>query len=189
MSNIIKHELRLMSNSGETIESLLRKDGIVSKRTVYRCHNRQGDVEGREIPSAVDMGLCDRETAYSGVDPEYMTMHDSACSKQYSDYEERVERNLREGWEIDPNGEDGDFRRLWDARVYESLALQPVAFMNGAMVWVAHYACNDKPAIAVSKRYPDMPFEYTETGECGDTYCHVMLKGGKEVENMNHPEP
>ncbi len=183
MSNYIHHVLTLKEGSDTILSDLIRKDNLITKRTIYR-YNRSGEVEGREIDNVLDMNMCDKTLAYQDVDKTYMTMIDSACNKNYSDYDERVKKNEARGWEVDPTFEDGKhFRRKWDKRVYDSLALEPVMFEGNSAEWYRAWTWNDLPATAISKFYPELTFEYSEYS-CGNIVCHCLMKNGETIKNL-----
>ena len=129
--------------------------------------------------------MCDKELAYRGIDrSSYITMYDRECKKENPEYEEHLKRNLAKGWEIDPAAEEGHFRRKWDKRAYDGLALEPVFLEGNSVIWyTATWTWNPLPAIAISKFYPDYVFEYSESSE-GRMLCHVLLKNGKTIRKL-----
>lgn len=175
MSVITTHCLSIKEGSSETIKNLLINDGIFDKHTVYR-YNREGDIEPRNVES-VDLGMCDKEIAYEGIDPVYAFM---------SDISKNNEKHLSKGWEIiKVEGTRTNFRKKWDETVYKSIGLVPACINEtyDELVWYLNYNYDDRPAFAISKKYPDITFEYRETTE-GKLRCHIIIKNGEVVENL-----
>ena len=101
-----------------------------------------------------------------------------------SDISENDERHIANGWEV-VSSKNGwtYFKKPWDKKVYDSLPLYPVSFNNdNVLCWIKNYGCDDTPAYAISKKYPNITFEYEEY--IADYIVHVLVKDGKVVEDL-----
>ena len=179
MSVITAHTLAIKDGTIEKLADILTRDKVFGTNTIYR-YNRDHKIEAREQES-IDLGICDIKIAYDDIDPDYQYM---------SDISEHNERHIANGWEkLKTEDAYTEFRKPWDKRVYDSLRYQCAFIPEGTdtLRWCLNYNYDDRPAYAISKKYPNITFDYKETCE-GDLVVHIWLKNGKVIKDFYDEE-
>ena len=177
MANTVRHELKIAEGSDMSLIDLLTENDLYGDRNVY-LYNRDFKPEGRYLSSVLDMSSLDKDIVYRGTNENFEVKNlrmDSETEEHF------IERHKAKGLSFDRM--EGDwyvFSAPWDDKIYESIAYQNVRFDGDTLVWYKNWTYNDVPACALSKRFPEITFEYEEFLE-GKSIKHVLMKNNQDI--------